>query len=88
MRWYRGPDPVIVESEVFVHRSPVWKMALLSWIGLWPMVTLMMWIVRPQLAGLAVPAQTLIMTAMIVPLMTWVLMPALTRLFRGWLLPR
>lgn len=71
-----------------MHRSPVWKMALLSWIGLWPTVTLTMWIVRPQLASLAVPTQTLIMTAMIVPLMTWVLMPTLTRLFRGWLLPR
>ena len=88
MAWCRGPAPVIVENEVIVHRSPLWKMALLSWIGLWPMVTLMMWIVRPRLASLAVPAQTLIMTAMIVPLMTWVLMPALTRLFRGWLLPR
>lgn len=71
-----------------MHRSPVWKIALLSWIGLWPTVTLTMWIVRPHLASLAVPAQTLIMTAMIVPLMTWVLMPTLTRLFRGWLLPR
>ena len=60
-------------------------MALLTWIGLWPTVTLMMWIVRPQLAELAVPLQTLIMTAMIVPLMTWGLMPGLTRLCRGWL---
>jgi antibiotic biosynthesis monooxygenase (ABM) superfamily enzyme len=35
-----------------------------------------------------VPLQTLLMTAIIVPLMAWVHMPLLTRLFRGWLTPR
>ena len=71
-----------------MHRSPVWKIALLTWLGLWPVVTLMMCTVRPLLADLPVPLQTLIMTAIIVPLMTWAWMPVLTRLFRGWLVPR
>lgn len=87
MRWCRGPDPDIVDNEVIVHRSPVWKMALLTWLGLWPVVTLMMGTVRPLLVALPLPLQTLIMTAIIVPLVTWVLMPGLTRLFRGWLVP-
>lgn len=64
---------------------PVWKMALLTWIGLWPTVTVVMWTVRPQIAGLPVALQTLLMTALIVPTMAWVHMPLLTRLFRGWL---
>jgi len=63
----------------------VWKLALLSWLGLWPTVTAMMLIVRPQIEGLPVAVQTLIMTGLIVPLMTWVHMPLLTRVFRGWL---
>ena len=71
-----------------MHPSPVWKMALLTWIGLWPVVTLMMWTVRPLIADLPVPLQTLLMTAIIVPLMTWALMPMLTRVFRGWLVSR
>jgi len=58
---------------------------MLSWVGLWPTVTLMMWTVRPQIEDLPVAVQTLLMTGLIVPLMTWVLMPLLTRLFRGWL---
>jgi uncharacterized protein len=70
-----------------VGRSPVWKMALLSWIGLWPTVTVMRWTVRPHLEGLPVAVQTLLLTAIIVPLMSWVLMPLLSRLFRGWLQP-
>jgi len=63
----------------------VWKLALLSWLGLWPTVTAMMLIVRPQIEGLPVAVQTLLMTGLIVPLMTWVHMPLLTRVFRGWL---
>lgn len=65
-----------------------WKIALLTWIGLWPTVTVVMWVVQPQLQDLPVPVQTLLLTAMIVPLMAWVHMPLLTRLFRGWLAPR
>lgn len=67
-------------------RAPVWKMALLTWIGLWPTVTVVMWTVRPQIAGLPVAVQTFLMTGLIVPTMAWVHMPLLTRLFRGWLI--
>ncbi|MBA3549581.1 MAG: hypothetical protein H0T76_24150 [Nannocystis sp.] len=67
--------------------GPSWKIALLTWIGLWPTVTVVMWVVQPRLQGLPVPVQTLLLTAMIVPLMAWVHMPLLTRLFRGWLAP-
>lgn len=67
------------------QRTDVWKLALLSWLGLWPTVTAMMLIVRPQIEGLPIALQTLLMTGLIVPLMTWVHMPLLTRVFRGWL---
>lgn len=65
--------------------SQVWKLAVLTWIGLWPTVTVMMWTLRPQIEDLPVALQTLLMTGLIVPLMTWVHMPLLTRLFRRWL---
>ena len=52
--------------------GPSWKIALLTWMALWPTVTLVMWIVQPQLRALPVPLQTLLMTAIIVPLMAWV----------------
>jgi len=68
--------------------GPSWKIALLTWIALWPTVTVVMWVLQPQLRALPVPLQTLVITAIIVPLMTWVHMPLLTRLFRRWLAPR
>ncbi len=68
--------------------GPSWKIALLTWVALWPTVTVVMWVVQPQLRALPVPLQTLLMTAIIVPLMAWVHMPLLTRLFRNWIAPR
>jgi len=76
-----------VANEVPVP-GPSWKIALLTWVALWPTVTVVMWVVQPQLRTLPVPLQTLLMTAIIVPLMAWVHMPLLTRLFRGWITPR
>ena len=67
--------------------APSWRIALLTWIGLWPTVTVVMWVVHPQLQALPMPLQTMLMTAIIVPLMAWVHIPLLTRLFRRWLMP-
>jgi antibiotic biosynthesis monooxygenase (ABM) superfamily enzyme len=82
--WRSRSGAGIVANEVPLS-APSWKIALLTWIGLWPTVTVVMWAVQPLLAALPVPVQTLLMTALIVPLMAWVHMPLLTRLFRGWL---
>jgi len=76
-----------VTNKVPVN-GPSWKIALLTWVALWPTVTVVMWVVQPQLRTLPVPLQTLLMTAIIVPLMAWVHMPLLIRLFRGWITPR
>ena len=66
----------------------VWKIALLTWLALWPTVTVMMWFVQPHLRGLPVPVQALVLTGLIVPLMSWVHMPLLPRLFCGGLAPQ
>ncbi len=81
----RRSEPRYRVYEAMAQQSQVWKMAMLTWIGLWPTVTVMMWVVRPQIEDLPVALQTLIMTGLIVPLMTWVHMPLLTRLFCRWL---
>ena len=42
---------------------------------------------RPAARGPALAARLGITTALTVPLMTWVVMPRVTRLLRGWLYP-
>jgi uncharacterized protein len=66
---------------------PAYKMALLTWITIFPLITLIVVITGPRLAGLPLVLRLGITTALTVPLMTWVVMPRVTRLLRRWLYP-
>ena len=62
-------------------------MALVTWITIFPLITLVVVILNPLLSGLPLVLRLAITTAVTVPLMTWVVMPRVTRLLRGWLYP-
>ena len=66
---------------------PPYKMALVTWITIFPLITLVVVILNPPLSGLPLVLRLAITTAVTVPLMTWVVMPRVTRLLRGWLYP-
>lgn len=66
-------------------QPPRWKVAVLTWVGIYPLITTLLWVLGPVLGGLPLPAVTLALTIVLVSLMTFVVMPALTRAFRGWL---
>jgi antibiotic biosynthesis monooxygenase (ABM) superfamily enzyme len=67
---------------------PPHKMALLTWITIFPLITAIVVIVGPLIDDLPLVPRLAITTALAVPLMTWVVMPRVTRLLRGWLYPR
>jgi antibiotic biosynthesis monooxygenase (ABM) superfamily enzyme len=62
-------------------------MALLTWIAIFPLITALVVALGPLLEGLPLVARLGITTAIAVPLMTWVVMPRVTRLLRRWLYP-
>jgi antibiotic biosynthesis monooxygenase (ABM) superfamily enzyme len=66
---------------------PPYKMALLTWITIFPLITGIVVATGPLLEDLPVVLRLGITTAVAVPLMTWVVMPRVTRLLRGWLYP-
>jgi antibiotic biosynthesis monooxygenase (ABM) superfamily enzyme len=66
---------------------PPYKMALLTWITIFPLITAIVLATGPLLDGVPVVPKLGITTAIAVPLMTWVVMPRVTRLLRGWLYP-
>jgi uncharacterized protein len=66
---------------------PPYKMAILTWITIFPLITLVVVVLGPLLGGLPLVARLAITTAITVPIMTWVVMPRVTRLLRGWLYP-
>ncbi len=67
---------------------PRWKMALVTWSGIFPLVTLASYTITPLFASWwPLPLALLAATGMIVILMTWLVMPLLARLFAAWLYP-
>lgn len=65
----------------------VWKQALLVWLGLYPTVLVVGYTVGVLIAGWPLPARSVVTTAISVILMTWVVMPFVTRAFRRFLHP-
>jgi antibiotic biosynthesis monooxygenase (ABM) superfamily enzyme len=66
---------------------PPHKMALLTWITIFPLITIVVIVLEPLLETLSVVPRLAITTAITVPIMTWLVMPRVTRLLRGWLYP-
>ena len=54
-------------------------------MGIYPVVTALLWLPGPLLDGLPLPVVTLVLTLVLVSLMSYVVMPRLTRAFGGWL---
>ncbi len=67
---------------------PPHKMALLTWITIFPLITGVVIVLGPLIAGIPLVPRLGITTAVTVPLMTWIVMPRLTRALRGWLYPK
>ena len=67
---------------------PRWKMALVTWVAIVPLVLLMNVSVLPLLADWPMALRTLVFSAMLTSLMTWVVMPWLTRVLRRFLYGR
>lgn len=74
--------------EQAIVPPPRYKMALLTWLGIFPLITGILGLLGPIfLNGLPLVLRTLILTVVLVTLMTYVVMPWLTQLFSRWLYP-
>ena len=62
-------------------------MVIVTWLGVFPIVTIIFSLFGHWLNLLSTLVRTLVFTAVIVTLMTNVVMPRLTRLFTLWLYP-
>ncbi|HYW30920.1 MAG TPA: antibiotic biosynthesis monooxygenase [Gemmatimonas sp.] len=64
---------------------PRWKTAVISAIGIYPLLLIMPDVLAPLTQGLPQWLATIASVVVMSPLITWVVMPAVTRVFRGWL---
>jgi antibiotic biosynthesis monooxygenase (ABM) superfamily enzyme len=61
------------------------KLALVSWVGAYTVITLILALLGPVMAPWPLPLRTLLLSVLMVVAMTWLVMPSLTRLSRRWL---
>jgi antibiotic biosynthesis monooxygenase (ABM) superfamily enzyme len=66
---------------------PRYKMAVVTWLAVFPVVSVIFSLFGPWLNVLPTLVRTLVFTLVMVTLMTYVIMPRMTRLFSFWLYP-
>lgn len=101
--WLRRVQPLVHEENVRVLTGletwftlpsrpgepapPRYKMAIVTWVAVFPLATGIFAITQPVLGGLPSVIRTFVFTLIMVTLMTYVVMPRMTRLFSFWLYP-
>jgi antibiotic biosynthesis monooxygenase (ABM) superfamily enzyme len=61
------------------------RMALLTWLGAYSVISLILYLLSPFIADWPLLARTAVLSGLMVVTLTWAVLPPLTRLFRGWL---
>jgi antibiotic biosynthesis monooxygenase (ABM) superfamily enzyme len=63
------------------------RLALLTWVAAYAVITAILATLGPTLASWPLVLRTLLLSVVMVVALTWLIMPAMTRLFRPWLAP-
>lgn len=61
------------------------KLMMLTWAAAYPTILVLLVILEPALAGQPLPVRVLILSSMMVPIMSYMIMPWLTSICRNWL---
>jgi antibiotic biosynthesis monooxygenase (ABM) superfamily enzyme len=61
------------------------KLAFLSWVTIYPLITLIMLVFNKPLLQLPLPLRTLVLTLALVALMSYMIMPWITQKMDKWL---
>ena len=77
--WFRQPD---------APRPPRWKMALATWLGVYPTSLVLGLVLAPQLHVLPRAISALIISGCMVICLTWLVMPFVTKMLHAWLHPQ
>jgi antibiotic biosynthesis monooxygenase (ABM) superfamily enzyme len=70
-----------------VKAPPKWKATLVTMLGAYPVAFGINWVLAPQITDWPLPLRALAFPLVAAPLLTFLIMPCLSRLFRNWLYP-
>jgi uncharacterized protein len=82
--WFKLPGSNVPTMKP----PPRWKMWLVSLVAVYPLVLGFQILVVPRMARLPLPLRALLFPLVLLTLMTFVVMPLVTRVLRRWLGPR
>jgi hypothetical protein len=66
---------------------PRWKVAVVTWLGIFPTVYLLFLLLGDWLAPWSLLPRIFVLTMLVVAIMTWGVAPQLTKLLKTWLYP-
>lgn len=75
-------------TEPYLHSPPRWKMLLVTFLGAYPVVILFQWLIVPHIIKWQLLLRSLAFPVIILTIMTYLVMPVLTRFLHGWLYKR
>ncbi|WGF90518.1 hypothetical protein [Marinivivus vitaminiproducens] len=78
------PEPVAPRSGR-AGPPPRHKMALVMLVSVYPTITILLWLMWPLIVDLPHFLRTLALSLIMVPIMTWLVVPFVTRCFMPWL---
>src|SRR5882762_8710326 len=76
--WFRSPH----------SPPPRWKMAVATFIGVFPLAMILTLTIGPIIREWPFVLRNAVFNACVVALLSWVVMPVVTRLLHGWLQPQ
>ena len=77
--WFRSPSQ---------PNLPLWKMALVTYIGVDVVTTVLFWIIGPLIQNWTFLIRNSVFNIVVVACLTWIAMPLLVRAFNSWLQPK
>ena len=79
--WFSLPGPVVIPPP------PKYKMAVVSWCAIFPIISVLLFALMPVLTPFPLPLRGAVIAAVAILLMTYLMMPLATRVFQRWLYP-
>jgi antibiotic biosynthesis monooxygenase (ABM) superfamily enzyme len=85
--WFDEPRERSV-SDLTVPTPPRWKQAVVIWVAFFPTNLLFTWLLTPLLGHWPLGLRVLVSTLLLTPVMTYLVLPRVTRLLQPWLTGR
>jgi len=85
-RLLNGLDAWFGPTAIPASSPPLrWRLTVVSWLGIFPTVAVVLWLVAPWLKPVPFLPRTALLTALVAVIMSYVVMPRLTRWMAWWL---